>query len=79
MLCRINQISLPFATKETKMAAVVRNGKSTLFCGGLTEEAEEEIIVNAFIPFGEVLKVQLPDQFKGYCFVEFESDLDCIY
>ena len=63
------------------MAAVV-NGKTTLFCGGLSPEVDAACLDQVFIPFGDIVKIQLPldsesQVHKGYCFVEYEDLHDC--
>jgi len=55
--------------------------KRTLYVGGLDEAGDEATLKAAFIPFGEVLDVQIPlDQLqqrsKGFGFVEFELQED---
>ena len=40
--------------------------KSTIYVGGLDEQVTEEIVRAAFIPFGEIVDVQLPKD-PGTC------------
>jgi peptidyl-prolyl isomerase E (cyclophilin E) len=59
----------------------VTNPKTTLFVGGLLPSVTEELLHNAFIPFGDIIKIQIPlteaGQVRGFAFVEFESKEDC--
>uniref|UniRef100_A0A7S2H1G4 RRM domain-containing protein n=1 Tax=Octactis speculum TaxID=3111310 RepID=A0A7S2H1G4_9STRA len=62
------------------MQVAVRK-KRSLYVGGLEEEATEELLHAAFIPFGNVVEVQIPKDFKdnknrGFGFVEFDNDAD---
>lgn len=55
--------------------------KRVLYCGGLSDEVNEKIIEAAFIPFGDIIDVNLPIDFstqkhRGFAFVEFESAED---
>lgn len=48
-----------------------------LYIGGLAEEVDEKILHAAFIPFGEVIDVQIPldyatQKHRGFAFLEFE-------
>lgn len=52
-----------------------------LFLGGLAEEVDEKVLHAAFIPFGDVVDVQIPldyetEKHRGFAFVEFESAED---
>lgn len=49
--------------------------------GGLAEEVDEKILNAAFIPFGEIVDVQIPldyesEKHRGFAFIEFESAED---
>lgn len=49
--------------------------------GGLTPEASEQVLQAAFIPFGDIVKIQIPtdsetNQPRGFCFVEYETPED---
>eukprot|EP01103_Thecamoeba_quadrilineata_P013172 TRINITY_DN3574_c0_g1_i1.p1 TRINITY_DN3574_c0_g1~~TRINITY_DN3574_c0_g1_i1.p1 ORF type:complete len:143 (-),score=44.93 TRINITY_DN3574_c0_g1_i1:50-478(-) len=53
------------------------SGKRTLYVGGLDENVDEKTLQSAFIPFGDIVEVQIPlDQAtqknRGFGFVEFE-------
>ncbi|XP_062506488.1 peptidyl-prolyl cis-trans isomerase E-like [Corticium candelabrum] len=55
--------------------------KKMLYVGGLAEEVDEKVLNAAFIPFGDILDIQLPLDFatqkhRGFAFVEFESAED---
>lgn len=52
--------------------------KRVLYVGGLSEEADEKTVHAAFVPFGDIVDVNLPIDFatqkhRGFSFVEFES------
>uniref|UniRef100_A0A2L2YI73 Peptidyl-prolyl cis-trans isomerase E n=1 Tax=Parasteatoda tepidariorum TaxID=114398 RepID=A0A2L2YI73_PARTP len=54
------------------------NSKRTIYVGGLAEEVNKDIIHAAFIPFGEIIDVQIPldyetQKHRGFAFVEFEA------
>jgi peptidyl-prolyl isomerase E (cyclophilin E) len=60
------------------MAASVINPKTTLFCGGLHEKVNEAILSSAFIPFGDLVQIQMPldsqtGKHRGFAFIEFEN------
>lgn len=45
--------------------------------GGLAEEVDEKTLHAAFIPFGDIMDIQIPldyetEQHRGFAFVEFE-------
>lgn len=55
--------------------------KRIIYVGGLSEEVDEKILQGAFIPFGEILDIQIPldyetEKHRGFAFVEFESAED---
>eukprot|EP00035_Acanthoeca_spectabilis_P023359 m.448969 g.448969 ORF g.448969 m.448969 type:complete len:324 (-) comp19747_c0_seq1:70-1041(-) len=52
--------------------------KRMLYVGGLADEVDAQTVRAAFIPFGEIVDVQLPLDFetqshRGFAFVDFES------
>lgn len=52
--------------------------KRLLYVGGLAEEVDEKTVQAAFIPFGDLIEVNLPIDFetqkhRGFAFVEYES------
>ena len=57
------------------------NRKRTLYCGGFGEEVTEKVLHAAFIPFGEVVDVNVPldyetSKHRGFAFVEMETAAD---
>lgn len=55
--------------------------KRLLYVGGLAEEVDQKVVHAAFIPFGDLVDVNLPIDFatqkhRGFAFVEFESAED---
>lgn len=57
------------------------NSKRTIYVGGLAEEVDEKVLNAAFIPFGDIVDVQIPvdyetEKHRGFAFIEFESAED---
>ncbi|EOD23362.1 hypothetical protein EMIHUDRAFT_442087 [Emiliania huxleyi CCMP1516] len=57
------------------------NDKRTLYVGGLEESVTSDIIRAAFVPFGELLDVNLPvdsstQKHRGFAFVQFDERTD---
>nr|XP_022917418.1 peptidyl-prolyl cis-trans isomerase E [Onthophagus taurus] len=57
------------------------NSKRTVYVGGLAEEIDENILNAAFIPFGDVIDIQIPldyetEKHRGFAFIEFENAED---
>ncbi|KAM4059926.1 RNA recognition motif domain-containing protein [Hirsutella rhossiliensis] len=58
--------------------------KATVFVGGLSQTVTSSHVLDAFIPFGEIVDVQLPkstardstDSHRGFAYVEFEQSAD---
>eukprot|EP00794_Sanderia_malayensis_P004623 gene4623-5230_t len=55
--------------------------KRMLYVGGLAEDVNEKILHAAFIPFGDIIDVQIPldyatQKHRGFAFVEFEFSED---
>lgn len=55
--------------------------KRIVYVGGLAEEVDEKVLHAAFIPFGDVIDVQIPldyetQKHRGFAFVEFEQAED---
>ena len=55
--------------------------KKTLYVGGLAEGVDYNLLKSAFLPFGDIVDVNLPmdyakQQHKGFAFVEFQSPED---
>ncbi|KAJ3043324.1 Peptidyl-prolyl cis-trans isomerase cyp10 [Rhizophlyctis rosea] len=62
--------------------AAINNPKCTVYVAGLADEVNEQTLHAAFIPFGDIVEIQLPgdphshNQHRGFGFVEFESAAD---
>ncbi|KAI8979174.1 peptidyl-prolyl cis-trans isomerase E [Mycotypha africana] len=67
---------------------ISKDNKTTLYINGLDQQVTEQTLHAAFIPFGEIVAVQIPldisrningggNRHKGYGFVEFETIEDC--
>ncbi|KAG2201481.1 hypothetical protein INT46_010097 [Mucor plumbeus] len=64
---------------------IAKDNKTTLYIGGIDQHVDSAILHAAFIPFGEIVAVQLsPDAskgnqntHKGFGFVEYELPEDC--
>ncbi|XP_017775098.1 PREDICTED: peptidyl-prolyl cis-trans isomerase E [Nicrophorus vespilloides] len=57
------------------------SNKRTIYVGGLAEETDEKVLNAAFIPFGDIVDVQIPldyesEKHRGFAFIEFESAED---
>lgn len=57
------------------------NSKRTIYVGGLAEEVEEKTLNAAFIPFGDLVDIQIPldyetEKHRGFAFIEFENAED---
>lgn len=57
------------------------NAKRTIYVGGLAEEVDEKVLNAAFIPFGDLVDIQMPidyesEKHRGFAFIEFESPED---
>lgn len=57
------------------------NSKRTIYVGGLAEEVDEKVLNAAFIPFGDIIDVQIPvdyetEKHRGFAFIEFECAED---
>ncbi|CAH0547196.1 unnamed protein product [Brassicogethes aeneus] len=55
--------------------------KRTVYVGGLAEEVDEKVLNAAFIPFGDIVDVQIPldyetEKHRGFAFIEFENAED---
>ncbi|XP_054894562.1 peptidyl-prolyl cis-trans isomerase E isoform X2 [Poeciliopsis prolifica] len=51
--------------------------KRVLYVGGLAEEVDEKVLHAAFIPFGDIIDIQIPldyetEKHRGFAFIEFE-------
>uniref|UniRef100_A0A131Y2G2 Peptidyl-prolyl cis-trans isomerase E n=1 Tax=Ixodes ricinus TaxID=34613 RepID=A0A131Y2G2_IXORI len=59
------------------------SSKRIVYVGGLAEEVDEKVLHAAFIPFGDVVDVQIPldyetEKHRGFAFVEFEQAEDAV-
>lgn len=57
------------------------NEKRTIYVGGLADEVNEKLLNDAFIPFGDIVEIQIPVDFetqkhRGFAFIEFETGED---
>lgn len=57
------------------------SNKRTVYVGGLAEEVDEKVLNAAFIPFGDIVDVQIPldyesEKHRGFSFIEFENAED---
>lgn len=55
--------------------------KRTVYVGGLADEVSEKLVNDAFIPFGDIVEIQMPVDYesqkhRGFAFVEFETAED---
>ncbi|ERL93074.1 peptidyl-prolyl cis-trans isomerase E [Dendroctonus ponderosae] len=55
--------------------------KKIVYVGGLAEEICEEVLKAAFIPFGDIVDIQIPldyesEKHRGFAFIEFETSED---
>ncbi|CAG8445079.1 2052_t:CDS:2 [Scutellospora calospora] len=66
------------------MATLVKDNtsKTTIYVGGLDDQVNEQILHAAFIPFGDIVEIQIPpdpashNQHRGFGFIEFEEAAD---
>eukprot|EP00808_Paulinella_micropora_P002666 g610.t1 len=70
-----------FTSAEDFAQNVGYNKKTILYVGGLSDEVTEESIHGAFIPFGEIVQVNIPrdpgdTKHRGFGFVEFSDPED---
>ena len=52
--------------------------KKVLYVGGLSEEVDEKVLQAAFIPFGDIVDINIPldystQKHRAFAFVEFGS------
>ncbi|KAF6036866.1 PPIE [Bugula neritina] len=57
------------------------NNKKLIYVGGLAEEVDDKTLQAAFIPFGDIVDINIPldyesDKHRGFAFVEFELQED---
>ncbi|KAG6087507.1 hypothetical protein E4U13_002834 [Claviceps humidiphila] len=68
------------------MASDAARWKATVFVGGLSQGVTSTHLYDAFLPFGEIVEVQLPkpdarkstDSHRGFAYVEFEDPDDAL-
>jgi len=54
------------------------NNKRTIYVGGLADEADESVVRAAFIPFGDIVNIEIPPDYenqekhRGFAFIEYE-------
>jgi len=63
---------------ETQAAG---GGKKLLYVGGLAEEVDQKVLQAAFVPFGDIVEVNIPldyetEKHRGFAFIEFELPED---
>lgn len=57
------------------------DNKRTVYIGGLADEVTEQLVNDAFIPFGDIVEIQMPVDYesqkhRGFAFIEFETAED---
>lgn len=55
--------------------------KRTVYVGGLADDVTEKLIHAAFIPFGDIVDIQMPVDYesqrhRGFAFIEYEQAED---
>lgn len=55
--------------------------KRILYVGGIDERVDKNLLHAAFIPFGDILDIKIPMNYKdnvnrGFAFIEFEDPID---
>jgi peptidyl-prolyl cis-trans isomerase len=58
--------------------------KRIIYCGGIADEVDEKTLHAAFIPFGDIIDINIPIDFatqkhRGFAFIEFESVQDAAF
>merc|ERR1711963_911603 len=61
--------------------ATTNSKKKTVYAGGLAEEVNEKVLRAAFIPFGDISEVQIPQDYetekhRGFAFIDYELPED---
>lgn len=59
----------------------IMSDKRTVYVGGLADEVTEQLVNDAFIPFGDIVEIQMPVDYesqkhRGFAFVEYEQAED---
>ncbi|CUT99661.1 peptidyl prolyl cis trans isomerase E [Echinococcus multilocularis] len=57
--------------------------KRVIYVGGLAEEVDKELLKAAFIPFGDIIDINMPldyqtEKHRGFAFIEYEEAEDAI-
>ncbi|KAI5694622.1 hypothetical protein M8J76_012519 [Diaphorina citri] len=57
------------------------NQKRIIYVGGLAEEVDDKVLNAAFIPFGDLVDIQMPldyetEKHRGFAFIEYENAQD---
>lgn len=60
---------------------LLSNDKRTIYIGALAEEVTEKLLNDAFIPFGDIVDIQMPVDYesqkhRGFAFIEYEMAED---
>ncbi|XP_059166979.1 uncharacterized protein LOC131949207 [Physella acuta] len=60
------------------------SNKRLVYVGGCAEEVDDKVLHSAFIPFGEIIDIQMPldyetEKHRGFGFVEFETAEDAAH
>lgn len=55
--------------------------KRTIYVGGLDDQVTEKLLNDAFVPFGDIVEIQIPIDYeaskhRGFAFIEFETGQD---
>ena len=66
---------------KNKCFEMSTGSKRTIYVGGLAEEVDDKVLNAAFIPFGDIVDIQIPldyetEKHRGFAFIEFESAED---
>ena len=54
------------------------NDKPVIYVGGLDDQVDERVLHSAFIPFGEIINIEIPPDYenhtkhRGFAFIEYE-------
>lgn len=59
------------------------NPKRTIYVGGLDDQVTQDLLRAAFVPFGDILQINLPadqqtQKHRGFAFIEFEAPEDAL-
>lgn len=67
--------------ERVKCAQDMSAEKRTIYVGGLADEVTDKLINAAFIPFGDIVDIQMPIDYesqkhRGFAFIEYETAED---